>query len=269
MARYAVCIGINDYPGTGSDLSGCVNDAKDWRAALQARGFKVLPSLLNSDATGKNMREAMQHVVSMAKGGDTVVVQYSGHGSYVDDVDGDEDDGHDECLCPYDIDTKGEITDDELFQIFNAKASGARVVFLSDSCHSGTVAKFAPSFSRSAAKVDRRVKFLPPQTFLSKQRLANMGGVNAGFRMGKAPGRYAALLMSGCMDYEYSYDAVINGRPNGAFTYAAVKCLAALTKSATFAQWHRAVRTMLPSQSYPQSPNLYGPSNWKKWKVFA
>ena len=30
MAKHALCIGINDYPGTGSDLSGCVNDANDW-----------------------------------------------------------------------------------------------------------------------------------------------------------------------------------------------------------------------------------------------
>jgi hypothetical protein len=27
MAEYALCIGINDYPGTGSDFSGYVYDA--------------------------------------------------------------------------------------------------------------------------------------------------------------------------------------------------------------------------------------------------
>lgn len=30
MARRALCTGINDYPGTDSDLAGCVNDAADW-----------------------------------------------------------------------------------------------------------------------------------------------------------------------------------------------------------------------------------------------
>ena len=34
-------IGINDYPGTGSDLSGCINDANDWREMLEARDFQV------------------------------------------------------------------------------------------------------------------------------------------------------------------------------------------------------------------------------------
>ena len=39
MTKRALCIGINDYPGTGSDLSGCVNDAKDWAGMLTGRGF--------------------------------------------------------------------------------------------------------------------------------------------------------------------------------------------------------------------------------------
>ncbi|MGE5839594.1 MAG: caspase family protein, partial [Deltaproteobacteria bacterium] len=39
MAKRALCIGINDYPGTGSDLAGCVNDANDWAVLLKKRGF--------------------------------------------------------------------------------------------------------------------------------------------------------------------------------------------------------------------------------------
>ena len=41
MSKKALCIGINDYPGTDSDLSGCVNDANDWAAELASRGFAV------------------------------------------------------------------------------------------------------------------------------------------------------------------------------------------------------------------------------------
>ena len=32
-------IGINDYPGTGNDLFGCVNDSNDWREAMEALDF--------------------------------------------------------------------------------------------------------------------------------------------------------------------------------------------------------------------------------------
>jgi len=37
MAKKALCIGINDYPGTQNDLSGCVNDANDWAAEWGTR----------------------------------------------------------------------------------------------------------------------------------------------------------------------------------------------------------------------------------------
>ncbi len=39
---------------------------------------------------------------------------FSGHGTQVEDQDGDEDDGFDEALCPSDFDTAGALTDDAL-----------------------------------------------------------------------------------------------------------------------------------------------------------
>ena len=41
MANRALCVGINDYPGTNMDLAGCVNDAKDWQAAPRTREATV------------------------------------------------------------------------------------------------------------------------------------------------------------------------------------------------------------------------------------
>ncbi len=143
MNKHALCIGINDYPGTGSDLAGCVNDANDWAAAFADRGFTV-KKLLDRQATGKAIRGAIASIVTGARRGDSIVVQFSGHGSFVPDLDGDEPDGTDECLCPYDLKEKGPITDDDLFELFSAQREGVRIVMISDSCHSGTVARFAP-----------------------------------------------------------------------------------------------------------------------------
>src|SRR3972149_11192340 len=142
MAKQALCIGINDYPGTDNDLSGCVNDANDWAAALGARGVTV-KKLLNKQATGKGMRAAIAAIVADAAKGDLVVIQYSGHGSFVPDEDGDEPDGTDECLCPDDLKDEGPITDDELFDLFSARPQGARGLMISASCHSGTPARLA------------------------------------------------------------------------------------------------------------------------------
>ena len=136
-------IGINDYPGTGSDLSGCVNDANDWREAMEALDFQAT-SYLDGQATKTNMHEAISKIVGDTGQNDIAVITYSGHGTWVSDQDGDESDGRDEALCPHDI-TQGEIlTDDELYEIFSERKRGARIIFVSDSCHSGTgTGKFA------------------------------------------------------------------------------------------------------------------------------
>jgi hypothetical protein len=75
--------------------------------------------------------------------------------------------------------------------------------------------------------------------------------------------------MAGCQDTEYSYDAYFQGRPNGAFTFVALQALSKLPASATYADWFKAIKKVLPSQQYPQTPNLFGSQSMKKWKVFA
>jgi hypothetical protein len=270
MAKYALCIGINDYPGTGSDLAGCVNDVRDWSTLLQKKGFAVL-QIIDKKATGKNIRSAIGSTIGGAKSGDIVVIQYSGHGSYVPDQNGDEPDGTDECICPYDINSKGPITDDELFELYSGKQTGVKLLVISDSCHSGTVAKFAPITTPPTMKgrgaPARKVRFLPPATFLSKRDIGKLG-IGRGLRRSNPPGRYAALLMAGCQDTEYSYDASFQGRPNGAFTFVAIRALSGLSPKASYKQWYQAIRKALPSQQYPQSPNLYGTSRMKAWKTF-
>ncbi len=271
MNKHALCIGINDYPGTGSDLAGCVNDANDWAAAFADRGFTV-KKLLDRQATGKAIRGAIASIVTGARRGDSIVVQFSGHGSFVPDLDGDEPDGTDECLCPYDLKEKGPITDDDLFELFSARREGVRIVMISDSCHSGTVARFAPITTPPTTKdrhpPRRTIRFLPPAVFLSR-RDAAMLGVRRAKRPSSPPGRYAALLLAGCQDTEYSYDAYFEGRPNGAFTFVALRSLATLSKEATYGDWFRAIRRVLPSRQYPQTPNLFGAGSMRRWKVLS
>lgn len=268
--KLALCIGLNDYPGTSSDLSGCVNDANDWADALKDRGFSTT-LLTDRKATGQALRTAIRDTIGRADRGDLVVITFSGHGSFVPDLDGDEPDGADECLCPYDVYSKGSITDDELFDLYSAKRSGVRLLMISDSCHSGTVAKFAPITTPPTAKgrkpPQRLVRFLPPETFESKSQIRKLG-LHHARRSSSPPGRYGALLLSGCQDTEYSYDAWFQGRANGAFTFVALRELDKLPARATYRDWYRRIRDALPSQQYPQSPNLYGSSSMKSWEVF-
>ena len=55
MANRALCVGINNYPGTNMDLAGCVNDANAWEAELKGRGFAVT-KLLDAQASDRDVK---------------------------------------------------------------------------------------------------------------------------------------------------------------------------------------------------------------------
>lgn len=279
MAKTALCIGINNYPGTHMDLRGCVNDAQDWAAELKARGFTVT-QLIDAQATKAAMVKGFKAIVGGAKKGDVVVITFSGHGTYVPDLNGDEVDGLDEALCPYDLQTRGAaFLDDEIHAIFATRATGVRLVLLSDSCHSGTVTRAAASDTDDDVPRPRFMpmgNWLPPELLPrgpSGQPLARAPQVSGTSVFSKAVSRAAGdLLLSGCQEgpNNFSYDARIAGRPTGAFTYYALKALKSLPASATYAQWHAAITPQyLPSASYPQSPQMVGNAAARKRKVFS
>jgi hypothetical protein len=262
--KYALTVGVNKY-GNGADLAGCVNDSNDWTLALNRYGFQVR-TMLDKEATGKNIRAAIAELVDKASPGDTVVFQYSGHGSFTPDLDGDEPDGADECICPVDIFKNGPITDDELYRLYANRSLGIKLVIISDSCHSGSVSRFMSIGGIGSINWMRnKVRFLPPAAFLSEKEANEL---NSGFRRSLPAGRHAGLLLSGCLDVEYSFDAWFNDRPNGAFSYVALQTLAKLPKMSSYQRWYTAIRKALPSQDYPQTPNFYGSSVMKKWHVF-
>lgn len=258
--KRALCIGINDYPGTDSNLAGCVNDARDWARVFKGRGFDEIDMMVDAQATGSAILASVDRLADLSVKGDTLVIQYSGHGSYVPDENGDEPDGVDECLCPYDVMSKGPIVDDELHEIFSELRPGVKAVMISDSCHSGTISRFMPVVTPPAAKglhsPQRTIRFMPPSVFMSKREM-KLFSIWDIFRKPIVK-EDRILLMAGCRDFEYSYDAYFNGRPNGAFSFVAIRAIERLRKKATYAQWMKEIRKILPSRQYPQSPSLFG-----------
>jgi hypothetical protein len=242
VTKTALCIGINDYPGTGNDLAGCVNDADDWAEALTDRFFTV-DQLLDAAATGDAIREAIRRKLAGAQYGDTVVITFSGHGTWVPD----EGEG----ICPHDVLTQGPLLDDELFDLFDERERGVRTLLISDSCRSGPVARFAPPLHPDAA----RVRFLPPSAFLPLEVAAGAARLP---RAGATRPRYATLLLSACRDVEYCYDTHFGNRANGAFSYVALATLQKLKPEATYQEWQAAMAAQLPSQDCPQTPTLDG-----------
>ena len=187
------------------------------------------------------------------------------------DEDGDEPDGRDEALCPYDISQGKVLTDDELYDIFSGRKWGARIIVISDSCHSGTVARaniLLPGVEDDPWHF-AKIRYLAPSVYLGDDnarinRAKRAEGIRATSKI-----RAASLLLAGCKDEEYSYDAWFNGRPNGAFTYVALQTLKDLPQNASYRDWYKKIRQLLPHVNYPQTPQLSG--SWTqrtKWKVF-
>lgn len=246
LKRYALCVGVNNYPGSGSDLSGCVNDAHDWHVTLLSRGYDVR-MLLDGEATKKNIVEAIRERLSRLKAGDRFVFTFSGHGTWLPDRNGDEIDGRDEALCCYDYASGGLLVDDELFDIFKNRKFGSRVTVLSDSCHSGTVTRFAMD-----PDIHNTVRFLPPTMFTG---ISVKEAAQAELAITGEKPRSDAVLISGCADHEFSYDAHFGNRPNGAFTYFARQALDQ-SPSPRVKDVYATLQALLPSQEYPQSPQL-------------
>src|SRR5690242_11993178 len=102
--KYALLVGIN-YKGSQNELSGCINDVTDMRAALiQYFGYAPEHITLISDDTDIKPTRAniLAQLALLCSHADAsqVFFHYSGHGSYVRDTNHDESDGRDECICP-------------------------------------------------------------------------------------------------------------------------------------------------------------------------
>ena len=273
MAKTALCIGINNYPGTHMDLAGCVNDANDWAELLAARGFSVT-RLVDKQATKAAMAAGMQKIIGAAAKGDVVVITFAGHGTFVPDTSGDEPDRQDEGLCPHDIqEGGGALLDDEIHELFKARKPGVKLVLVSDSCHSGTVTR---AVGDEAPDDLPRPRFMPYESWARKAPAATAPRqarkVSTAFKKVLATND-GDLLLSGCEEgpTKYSYDTAFKGRPNGAFTYHALKALReveAANPKATYAEWHQAISQRLPTASCPQKPQIVGTDAACKARIF-
>jgi hypothetical protein len=267
MAKHALCIGINDYPGTKMDLEGCVNDAKDWRSLLENRGYAVT-SLHDADATRALVLEALKALVGGAVDGDSLVLTFSGHGSWLPDDDADEPDARDEMLCPYDVMEDQYLLDDDLHETFLTKADGVRLYVIADCCHSGSVVRYAPApVSAGADTPVLKARFLPPYVFARGDRLLERAIDRAAGTPAPTKLQYSALLFSGCQDTEFSYDTAFKGRPNGAFTRTAIDVLQDVTIASPRALYDE-IRRRLPSPVFPQTPQLFGSDAAKLGSLF-
>jgi len=148
---FGLVVGIDDYPGTVNDLGGAVNDAEDIAAALHEAGAGEVVLLRDGAASKAAISAAWNRLVDEAEAGDTIVFSYAGHGSQEPEPPGrhGEQDGRNETFILGGYSAAGpgsreRIVDDEVFDwLTRADDKRIEVIFVADSCHSGTMYRSA------------------------------------------------------------------------------------------------------------------------------
>jgi hypothetical protein len=267
MAKRALLIGINKYKIPGADLRGCVNDVKNLSAVLKEYygfGAADIKTLLDLQATKKNMQAAIRALITGASKGDTLLLHYSGHGANVPDNNGDEADGRDEILCPTDLDWKDPLTDDWLRSTFNRMKKGVDLTVIMDCCHSGTN-------TRAILPPDAPIipRYLPnPWDIMAEESGRKLKGkVRGELRASSRAARKKSdvvhaeipeLLVTGCRSTQTSADAHIGGSFNGALTWNLVASIREAKGRLSYRDLHARTIQKLKAGGFDQVPQLEG-----------
>ncbi len=206
----ALVVGVEKYADNRvPETPGCVQDATQTAKFLESRyGFaaSAIKVLTNEQATAANIEQEFRHwLIEGTQPGDRVFFLYAGHGSQLPDDNGDEEDGLDETIAPYDVNPEtgtGEIRDD-VFDELIAQLSGRRAVLVFDSCHSGTISRDIPKLH--AFPHGGGARYLPrPDQFkalaASKAETGASGGGMAAYSVAAAPRSRDLKRVGGFLD---------------------------------------------------------------------
>lgn len=131
--KKALMIGLN-YPNSHFSLRGCINDVKEGSAYFQSFGYTVKMLTDQNIKFGNNVLDSLKE---LGEGeARKLVFHYSGHGTQVKDLNGDEIDGLDEALYLAHGQT---VTDDQINQVISSYSADKTVFMIWDCCHSGTI----------------------------------------------------------------------------------------------------------------------------------
>lgn len=265
----ALLVAIDKYPTqSGWRDIHATNDLKLIEPLLLERGFaqENIVSLTNGQATKAAIITAMKRLTEQSHSGDRLYLHFSCHGQQMADDNGDEADGLDEALIPYDAlrrYTKGSyegqhhLRDDELGDRLDAlrrKAGDAgSVVVTLDACHSGT----ANRDSDDDTYVRGTTYIFAPSGFVRPEADASPLSERIHSQAGMAPLTVVAACMPDQLNYEY-----LSPRDSlyyGSLTYA-LYCIwqqeTSLTAAALRMALTREMERIKPRRSKLQIPLL-------------
>lgn len=251
--KRALLIGINYTNTTSIQLNGCINDIINMRNMLidaydyNAANIMMLrddTTNINYQPTRVNIITNLKNLVAQSTAQDELWIHYSGHGSQLQDRNGDETGKLDSILVPVDYASSGYILDDEILSII--KNIKCRAILLFDACHSGTMCdlpwtleyKNAYNYSLSS---NNQIVIANPNIF----------------------------MMSGCKDNQTSGDTYdsFSQESGGVFTIAFLTCLRNSRHNISMLLLYRDICNYIVSAGYSQYPLFSSSSSAPKYNL--
>jgi len=210
--KYAIVVGISDYPGTASDLTYADDDAYEVSTTLiGVYGYSKdnIRLLTDSDASWSAIKGAIDDLKGTAGSNDEVVFFFSGHGAKGKADDGDKE-TVDEAIVTHQDGKLAYIWDGDLRSWFNNFPT-SRVVFIFDSCLAGGMDDLKAT--------GRVICMACSETGLSYE----------GPQWGSGHGQFTYYLIEEGMRYGWAekYDSLVNRTDvtvEEAFDYAKANC---------------------------------------------
>ena len=232
QTRRALVVGISNYEKSNENAWGAIhgaNDAELILPTLKKQGFRAT-KICNKAATANRIRKEIKTLVSSCRKGDVVYLHFSCHGQPFEDMNGDEEDGWDESIIPYDammIYSKGKyeganhITDDELYTYFQQlrKAVGANgfVCVVIDACHAGGASRGDDEINGDEEDIFVRgtKKGFSPRGRDFRPRINSKGH----FQISQEPGKANIVILEACRSYQSNYEIKQSGIYYGPLSY--------------------------------------------------
>ena len=246
--KYALLIGINEYDGSKfPQLKGCRNDVQLVYDLLTQERFGFAPGnitvLLDGQATRTGILGAIKAVAEKVRQDDIVYIHYSGHGSTTSDSDrlkptlvsygarsgftgnpGDD----------YDV-----LSDELKKEIAKIWTKTTNVIFVADSCHSGTITRGGASATRGVP-ADTRPHPAGAETLLDN------------ITSGRIP--WVSIGACNITEFAVEYCSGDADRMNGAFTWFWVQALQSGAGDETWATVAGRAKILMSNAGIRQTP---------------
>jgi hypothetical protein len=299
MLKKAFLVGINAY--REAPLRGCVNDIMDVQAVLREfYGFETenVRVLQDQEATRQGIIDGLKWLAEGGTESAVRVFHYAGHGHFVPDTSGDEPDGADEALVPYDCAKQGFLIDDHLKDLYDRFPKNGNLTIIMDCCHSGTnqrgedereiTYRFMPlTYDERKAIAAAKRKFYSDQRSFIMQELQGVKSAARGpdpeierhleaalkkfekQRFGDVSIRSGNVLLAACQSDQKAADAKFGKTFHGAFTHTLVRILRESAGRLSYYDLIERAGDELAALKFTQIPQLECEDDKKGAEVFS